>query len=233
MTLVIAYLGKEYQLWCSDGLTVFAGQDCFFPAEHSYIKISRIPGKMILHGWSGDKIYAQKIVKKIHSIEFNTKENLLENFSITCREIDLLSKKQTGDSKGFYSRTGFIVGGYINNSSFLAVVTPSGEVFEQKQYAAIGFSSEIVQNIYHEEPRNLSITSAYEFMCKCFGQAYLDTGFVSKNIFPFVLTPSAIKDFSYLNKQYNDSVELCNNLNRQALLDLEENEFSRGKGIVD
>ena len=207
MSLVVAFWGRDYQLWCSDGMTVARAAVGLKLVSSLTAKIVKHPCHNLLHGWSGDKFDGETIISKIveHSIDGSTAE-YLESVGEFCNMVNRLSEDYSLRRHETPSGTGMIVGGYVGDSGFLAVVSPSGDIFKQKRYAVIGYKTEEAASVMHEyaDP-DLSVSDAYEMMLGCFDRVRLSTRYVNDMIFPFVVTPNTFNDMSSLTLSHRTS----------------------------
>ena len=197
MSLIVAYCGKDYQLWCSDGLIVEPIGSVFREVSRSIPKIVRQNEQSVLYGWSGEKYDAETILDPVLEAGPHQSEGeLLKELAHQCRQVNSLSMAYSLRRDESWVQTGILAGGYISDTDFLAIITPDGEVIEKKRYAAIGIGAEVASKPLAVSPStHLQLDQAYELLLECFKEASR-VEFVGPNFFPFIVTRNLCMNLS-------------------------------------
>jgi hypothetical protein len=208
VSLIVAYRGKGFQYWCSDGLVVSMAGSNLKVIRDSTHKIFQLRHLPVLVGYSGD-MYDAHVIQRI--LEEDKPALSLVGFSTRVahivKSINSISEHYClmNDEPRF--ETGLIVGGLLCQTNFLAIVTPKGEFFPMKTFAAIGKDScRFVDFARTNMPRNVTAESLFDVFHKCF-QLYWDCSPVSSGlIFPIILNTTAVVDlYKYSSELYHSS----------------------------
>jgi 20S proteasome alpha/beta subunit len=207
MSLIIVLQSYECQLWCSDSLSVqYLEQETL--KETFSKKIYKLHNYKILMGVSGNR-YDSEVIRKLLSYHKQVERvaMLLNDVATIVSDVNMTSREHS-NKKGFESYpTGLMIGGYLKDKDFLSVVTPNGEIFNSKHYAAIGEAARYVSSFLKEKWQGKGdLDCMFDIMTECFLIANKSL-YVNNILLPLVVSKNTVYDFSTRSMNIHSEIQ--------------------------
>lgn len=164
MSIVAALNTSNCQIWCCDGRIVSNTSNNIRILSNHEKKIGSIKKCNFTYGWVGEKFDAKFVINNFKT-EYFSPNHFIDDVSLNCKRVNILSKTyfQSIDKK--YCPTGFILGGYSNGKPFISIVDPLGNSKKLQIFASIGVGSTALCNYLESRRETLLDThSAFDYL---------------------------------------------------------------------